>query len=911
MSANKKKLCQFLKKYKYIKENKDHQITHTRIGSKASNIYGGSYNIPKEAEEEFYKLYYEHVFKNKCKEYLTEVQLVTNPTLLIDIDMRYNLDAITRQYKCTHIIDLIQLYLDELEKIVHFDNRSFDIYILEKDNPNITDNCIKDGIHIIFGLCLEHNVQKYLRDNIIKEIDNIWNDLPLINNWESVFDEGISLGHVNWQLYGSRKPGYEPYKLSKMYKCQYDQEFELNEVDIKTIKYDELLSKISARSNQNIKFDIKPDVLSKIKPIKKRLKIKGLPKIKTIEQVTSKEELDLLEKQFLEDIDSNEKEDNVNGSNNYYLKEIHNYTMILPEEYYGPGSYQKWIRVGWALRMTSNKMLLTWVKFSSQSSEFNYTDIPELCEMWNRIDTSSKERKLSMRSIIYWAKESGCPKKYKEIRNNSINYYILETLKEYGDTDHNFATVLFNMLKGKFICVSIKYNLWYEYKNHRWNEIDSGTTLRAYISKEMHREYVLILKKKVDTIAQMESETSEFDTQKKVLAHLHKVQAKLKTTSDKDKIMKEARELFYDKNFIEEQDSKPYLLGFTNGVFDFQENKFRPGRPDDYIVKSTNYDYKPKHMCNPEHINEVEQFIEQLFPIAELREYMWEHLASTLIGTNENQTFNIYTGSGRNGKSMLVLLMGKVLGDYKGTVPVTLITQKRTSIGGTSSELVALKGVRYAVMQEPSKGDKINEGIMKELTGGDPLQCRALFCNSITYIPQFKLVCCLNELFEIVSQDDGTWRRIRVCDFKSKFTENPVNDDPDEPYQFKVNKKLEEKFNEWKGVMMSILIEKAKETNGNVNDCSIVLSKSQEYREGQDYIYQFIKERIITLEGSTVKKREVAQEFREWYQTNYGNKGKDIRDKELYKYMIKYYGAYKAGGWKNISIVYEDYEDGI
>ena len=56
------------------------------------------------------------------------------------------------------------------------------------------------------------------------------------------------------------------------------------------------------------------------------------------------------------------------------------------------------------------------------------------------------------------------------------------------------------------------------------------------------------------------------------------------------------------------------------------------------------------------------------------------------------------------------------MGDYKGTVPITLITQKRNSIGSTSSEIVQLMGTRYAVMQEPSKGDRINEGIMKEIT---------------------------------------------------------------------------------------------------------------------------------------------------------------------------------------------------
>ena len=52
----------------------------------------------------------------------------------------------------------------------------------------------------------------------------------------------------------------------------------------------------------------------------------------------------------------------------------------------------------------------------------------------------------------------------------------------------------------------------------------------------------------------------------------------------------------------------------------------------------------------------------------------------SLIGTNENQTFNIYTGSGSNGKSKLVELMSKCLGDYKATVPITLVTQSRNSV---------------------------------------------------------------------------------------------------------------------------------------------------------------------------------------------------------------------------------------
>ena len=152
--------------------------------------------------------------------------------------------------------------------------------------------------------------------------------------------------------------------------------------------------------------------------------------------------------------------------------------------------------------------------------------------------------------------------------------------------------------------------------------------------------------------------------------------------------MREARELFYDKDFLDKLDQNPYLLCFNNYVIDFKNKIHRKGQPDDYISKCTNIDYIPIEVVQAKHthtVAEIEQFFEQLFPDRNLRKYMWEHLASCLIGTIINQTFTIYKGSGRNGKSKLVEVMGRGLGSYKGTVPITLITQKRNTIGSTSS----------------------------------------------------------------------------------------------------------------------------------------------------------------------------------------------------------------------------------
>ena len=95
---------------------------------------------------------------------------------------------------------------------------------------------------------------------------------------------------------------------------------------------------------------------------------------------------------------------------------------------------------------------------------------------------------------------------------------------------------------------------------------------------------------------------------------------------------------------------------------------------------------------------------------------------------------------------------------------------------------------------------------------------------------------------------------------------------------------------------------------GLVEDCEVVLSSSNHYREGQDYVSEFCKEKIIHEEGETIQKTEIWNEFKDWYVLNYG---RNIpKGSELYNYMNNKYGEYnrKNGGWRNIKIIY-DYDD--
>lgn len=902
---------------KHNSKNKDRDvITHTRIGNQELNIYGGSFSINKEELPVFYRLYYEHVFVKNRKEYLTEKQLDGQGPILIDLDFRYDFNVTKRIHTQEHIQDIICLYLEELKAFFIFEeNKQFPIFVMEKPNVNrvVEKQETKDGIHIIIGIQMDNTMQLMLRDKILKQIGDIW-ELPLTNDWNSVLDEGISKGCVNWQMYGSQKPGNDAYRLTYYLTAELDGEDNSWITRAKSIKDLDLLTDLpllSAQYDKHIKFEINPKIKEEYN---KRLEMKG----NKTKKVGAKSKINLV---YDDEDDSDIQLSDINNAetlkkavdnimdnlkiNEQYIKEIHEYTQILPEKYYEPGSHIKNRMVAFALKHTDERLFLSWVMLRSKASDFDYATIPNLYQLWKN-HFHKRPDGITKRSIMYWAKQDAF-EAYEKVKRGTIDHYIEETIFEAGDWD--YAMVLYHMYKDKYVCGSITNKKWYIFNKHRW-EKDEGQRLRMAISKNL---FELYSEKQTQYLADShlyEPTSEEHEKIQRKIKKIAEICIKLKKTNDKNNIMREAMEIFFDKDFIKNMDSNPYLMCFTNGVFDFKNKEFRQGYPQDYIAKSTGVPFiKYNYGETKETADQIMTFMEQLFPEPELCRYMWDHLASCLIGIKKEHAFNIYRGSGSNGKSILTDLMTQALGEYKGIVPITLVTEKRGSIGGTSSEVIQLKGVRYAVMQEPSKDAVINEGIMKELTGGDPIQARALYSDSEIFIPQFSLVVCTNALFEIKSNDDGTWRRMKLVNFKAKFISDGETHTDDTPYVFSKDKTLKEKLPKWAPVFIAMLVKKACETEGEVKDCPEVVAASNEYRMKQDCISGFIMDRIIKDATGSIGKRELNEEFKRWFELNLGNR-KIPKLSEIEEVMVKKFGnrSYKTNKWHGLKFKSDEEE---
>jgi P4 family phage/plasmid primase-like protien len=915
------------------------KITHTRISNESDKIFGGSFHISDDTQPEFIEKYYKNVILGGKLEHLTEKQLADKGPILCDLDFRFDANVIRdRVYTDADIQKIVfEGYLETLKSMYQFDeDTAFPVFVMEKTKVNILEDkhVTKDGLHIIFGIHSNRQAQLFLRHKMIDYLSQNC-QLPISNTWDQVLDEGISEGRTNWQMYGSCKPKHEAYRLTQYYEVKYDPtdgEFiteRIHNIDMQTTfprlcaRYAEhyepfertgfiAKSGFGQKSPVGKPVNVLMNAMQNSNANQMQMQNAGQnpgTSVTNILAVRNKEQLDELLAHFLDNLSSDE----------YDLHEAYDYVMTLPPLFYDQGSYDKWTRVGWALKNIDYRLFIVWVAFSAQTSNFNYGE--QIPDMWSRWNKPCPPRMVTKRSIMHWSKEHA-PQKFKQVNENSLDYHVDQILdsalknalaeeketKYGGAGDYDLAKILFHMMKDRYVCSAVKANIWYIFKNHRWQENDSGTTLRLSISQELRDVFARKATKLMEAMSLLPEGDDRITAIQKRFNKAMSIYERLSKTNDKKNIMQEAKDMFYDKDFVNQLDTNPYLMCFENGVWDFEAKEFRAGRPEDYITKSTRIEYHPIQKGNAKQakqVDEIRDFMRKLFPVDDLLQYMWEHLASILIGSSGSgdTTFHNYIGIGQNGKSALVNLLSKCLGEYKGDVPTTLVTQGRTKVGGVSPEVAELRGLRYAVMNEPTKGEVINEGPLKQLTSGglDEIQARAPYMpQMVRFIPQFKLVVLANNLMEIKVQDHGTWRRIKVVDFMSLFTAKPAVGDKTKPYQYLLDPSIPLKFDEWKTVFMALLVEIVLKTDGKVKDCPRVQASSDAYRASQDVISEFINDKIVACEGMTLKKTQLNFEFSSWHQNTYGNKGPKAKD--VHEAIDKKYGKCKTNGWANIRI---------
>lgn len=205
-------------------------------------------------------------------------------------------------------------------------------------------------------------------------------------------------------------------------------------------------------------------------------------------------------------------------------------------------------------------------------------------------------------------------------------------------------------------------------------------------------------------------------------------------------------------------DQDPYLLNTLSGTIDLRSGELRPHRRGDQITKISPFAFDPNAKCPKWH-----RFLKTVFPDKTVRSYVQRVVGYSLAGVVKERVFFICYGVGRNGKSVFLDTIAKLLGDYARNTTSDSLMRKRT--GSIPNDIARLKGVRFVTITETDEGKQLDDGLIKSLTGGDKITARYLFHEFFDFYFEGKLWLATNHKPVIKDQSDGMWDRVRIIPF--------------------------------------------------------------------------------------------------------------------------------------------------
>jgi P4 family phage/plasmid primase-like protien len=218
-------------------------------------------------------------------------------------------------------------------------------------------------------------------------------------------------------------------------------------------------------------------------------------------------------------------------------------------------------------------------------------------------------------------------------------------------------------------------------------------------------------------------------------------------------------------------DAPVHLLNCRNGTLELDTMTFRNHRPQDLLTKTAAVVYDPTAACP--------QWLAHLTLLfagdADYLSGFQSMCGYSLLGTNPQQVMFILYGKGRNGKSKTIEVLARILDNYAVNIAAESLVAKRFE--NARSDLARLAGARLATAAEGTEGARMDESIIKQITGEYAITVRKLYENEFEFTPMAKIWLTTNHEPVIRGTDDGIWRRIWMVPFAVQIPEDKC--DPD------------------------------------------------------------------------------------------------------------------------------------
>lgn len=410
----------------------------------------------------------------------------------------------------------------------------------------------------------------------------------------------------------------------------------------------------------------------------------------------------------------------------------------------------------------------------------------------------------------------------------------------YSFDDTGNAQRFFDMFGG-----GIVYNhtdkMWLYWDGKRWH---------ADLDKEAYRRAALSIEKMRDELEFYQKNDEENGTN---------------NTKEFAKHIKYTRSMKGEKALVEmAQQLLPvlpaqldrHIMAFNtaSGIISLKTGGLTPHDPKWFITKVSEVEYSEgnNYSC-PRWI----KFLDEIFNgDRDLIRYVQKAVGYSLTGKTTEQCAFFLFGTGNNGKSTFLDVVRDIAGEYAMNIqPETIMI--RTATAAANSDIARLKGARLVTSVEPNEGVRINEGLLKQLTGEDTVTARKLYANEFEFKPEFKLWMATNHKPIIRGTDTGIWRRIHMIPFTVSIPEEKK----DKELKFKLQ-------SEYPAILQWAVEGCLLWQSEGLEMPRAVREMCKEYRREMDVISAFIDDKCDVAEGNFVKASQLFAAYAAWCEEN-------------------------------------------
>jgi putative DNA primase/helicase len=294
-------------------------------------------------------------------------------------------------------------------------------------------------------------------------------------------------------------------------------------------------------------------------------------------------------------------------------------------------------------------------------------------------------------------------------------------------------------------------------------------------------------------------------------------------------------------------DLDPTLLNVRNGTLDLRTGTLREHRPEDHLRRQVPVEYDPEAEAPT-----FDAFMRRVQPEPTMRDFIQRAAGYSATGATTEQKLILLHSSGQSGKSTLVELMYDLLGPYATTLPAETLVQRNGD--RIPNDVARLDGARFVSVIEFDDTGRLNERLVKQLTGGDIVAARFMRGEFFDFRPQCTIWVSSNHRPVVTGTDEGIWRRFLLVDFPVRI--------PDAERDDSLGARI--RSAELPGLLRWVVEGAVSWHRVGLAPPASVLRATDDYREDSDLLGSFLDEECEVVADLSVSKSDVYDRYTEW-----------------------------------------------